>query len=418
MSSVGTDSNSTVSMAEIAKESATLCIASMSDAVSIIDATSLASEGNVTDKVDAINEVSAMDKVNATNGVNGTDGINGVNAANGVNGTDGINGVNAANGVNGTDGINGVNAANGVFVTEGVNAASRGEGVSTTLLSLSLQGAKLFDTTKSSSTPSGTITNAKSIDPPSDTMNIKFTAPSETLDTKYTATSSEPLEMTRIKSPCTLSGVSNIHPEALEISSHMQIDVSTLFSNITHMQSCDLPTSATCSPPSDMKESMNTRTSLPSATKSLDSHIKTIWEEESTLDPHISLCNEINKLFDCSSFDDETTLSEPNIQESTTLHPPTSETSNPSFFQIHKSQLERLSTEAMMLKEFLPTVLNSYYISCVCQVPMLEERMNEVRKERRELVLECKKLRREKDILMSDCEQERKEKFAAKVCSS
>lgn len=68
-----------------------------------------------------------------------------------------------------------------------------------------------------------------------------------------------------------------------------------------------------------------------------------------------------------------------------------------------------------MLKELLPTVLNSYYTSCVCKVPVLEERAGQVRRERNEMAGECQKIRRQYDMLLADYEQERKEMFTIKV---
>ena len=83
--------------------------------------------------------------------------------------------------------------------------------------------------------------------------------------------------------------------------------------------------------------------------------------------------------------------------------------------QVHKSDLDRLATEALMLKELLPTVLNNFYVSCVHKVPVLEKRLEKMSEEKERLVRECNKLCRQNYALMADCEQERKEQYAAKV---
>ena len=83
--------------------------------------------------------------------------------------------------------------------------------------------------------------------------------------------------------------------------------------------------------------------------------------------------------------------------------------------QVRRSDLDRLTAEAMMLKECLPMVVNAYYISCVGRVPMLEEKLGKVRKEKESMVLECKNLRRRNDLLMADLEEGKKEFFSIKV---
>ncbi len=60
-------------------------------------------------------------------------------------------------------------------------------------------------------------------------------------------------------------------------------------------------------------------------------------------------------------------------------------------------------------------VLNSYYISSVCRVPLLETRLSEVKHERDRELARCETAQKMYDTLMSDYEQERKEKFAFKV---
>lgn len=70
-----------------------------------------------------------------------------------------------------------------------------------------------------------------------------------------------------------------------------------------------------------------------------------------------------------------------------------------------------------MLKELLPTVLNSYYISCVTNFPSLEGTLGEMRRERDGVREECRRMHRQHGMLMADYEQERKEKFAIKVCA-
>ena len=68
-----------------------------------------------------------------------------------------------------------------------------------------------------------------------------------------------------------------------------------------------------------------------------------------------------------------------------------------------------------MLKELLPSVLNSRYTSCVSKVPVLEERVWQARRERDEMAGECRKVRRQYDVLLADYEQDKKEMFAVNV---
>ena len=83
--------------------------------------------------------------------------------------------------------------------------------------------------------------------------------------------------------------------------------------------------------------------------------------------------------------------------------------------QVSSSDLDRLATEALMLKELLPSVLNSRYTSCVSKVPVLEERVWQARRERDEMAGECRKVRRQYDVLLADYEQDKKEMFAVNV---
>ena len=82
---------------------------------------------------------------------------------------------------------------------------------------------------------------------------------------------------------------------------------------------------------------------------------------------------------------------------------------------VRASDLDRLTTEAMMLKEYLPKVVNSYYISCIRRVPVLEGKLAELRKEKEGLALQCKNLHRRCDVMMADLEEGRKELFTVKV---
>ena len=93
--------------------------------------------------------------------------------------------------------------------------------------------------------------------------------------------------------------------------------------------------------------------------------------------------------------------------------------SSPSkWFRVCASDLDRLTAEAMMLKENLPKVVNSYYVSCVRRVPQLEKELAQVRREREQWEGQCKDLSWRCDALMADLEEGRKELFAVKVWTS
>lgn len=83
--------------------------------------------------------------------------------------------------------------------------------------------------------------------------------------------------------------------------------------------------------------------------------------------------------------------------------------------QVRTSDLDCLTAEAMMLKEYLPKVVNSHYISCVRRVPLLEKKLGEARREREELTMQSSTLLRRCDAMMTDLEEGRKELFAVKV---
>ena len=67
------------------------------------------------------------------------------------------------------------------------------------------------------------------------------------------------------------------------------------------------------------------------------------------------------------------------------------------------------------MMELLPMVLNSCYVSCVCKVPVLEQRLVVERREAEEMVAGWNKMQRLCNKLMTDCEHEQKEKFMLKV---
>lgn len=91
--------------------------------------------------------------------------------------------------------------------------------------------------------------------------------------------------------------------------------------------------------------------------------------------------------------------------------------SHSTLLQVYRSDLDRLTAEAMVLKECLPMVVNAYYISCIGRVPALEERLGELRREKEGLALQCKNLHRKNDLMMASIEEGRKELFSLKVCT-
>jgi len=93
--------------------------------------------------------------------------------------------------------------------------------------------------------------------------------------------------------------------------------------------------------------------------------------------------------------------------------------SDPSkWLKIRALDLDQLTAEAMMLKENLPKVVNSYYISCIRRVPQLEREVAQARREREQWAGQCKDLSWRCDALMADLEEGRKELFATKVWAS
>ncbi|XP_064393333.1 heat shock factor 2-binding protein-like isoform X2 [Halichondria panicea] len=81
---------------------------------------------------------------------------------------------------------------------------------------------------------------------------------------------------------------------------------------------------------------------------------------------------------------------------------------------VSKAELDSLATETMMLKEFLPKVLNPDYLSTFSQLSHVEQELCSVLEEREGLVTHCEQLERRTEAVLTDYEQEKKDKFAAK----
>ena len=83
--------------------------------------------------------------------------------------------------------------------------------------------------------------------------------------------------------------------------------------------------------------------------------------------------------------------------------------------QVPKSDIDRVSIEAQMLKELVPMVVNNFYVSSVCKVPALEARLSEVKRERDRELARFETAHRTSDMLKLDLEQEKKENSTFKV---
>jgi hypothetical protein len=81
---------------------------------------------------------------------------------------------------------------------------------------------------------------------------------------------------------------------------------------------------------------------------------------------------------------------------------------------VQRTDLDKLATETMMLKEFLPKILTADFVGAQGRLTQQEQELWALRKEREELEKTLEYMKRRNDTLKTDYEQEKKEKFALK----
>ena len=206
---------------------------------------------------------------------------------------------------------------------------------------------------------------------------------------------------------------------------------------VTEENSCATVAEATCItqsyPFSDSSEAIELFTKEPSIFKDMsnsDHNLKNLQILTNLM------CSETSKgdhiLSDLATFSCDNTHSDlttplcDNISNNSTTTMPTPSTSSsvdnkalqpsrPSLVQVSRSDLDRLTAEAMMLKECLPMVVNAQFISCIGRVPVLEERLTQARREKESVEQQYKNLCRRNNLLMVDLEEGRKDYFSIKV---
>ncbi|XP_010903471.2 heat shock factor 2-binding protein isoform X2 [Esox lucius] len=84
---------------------------------------------------------------------------------------------------------------------------------------------------------------------------------------------------------------------------------------------------------------------------------------------------------------------------------------NDSFVKVRKRDLERLSTEVMQLRDFLPKVMNRDLIEMLQKARSAEKMKERIGQEQEQLKMECLHLRSRLDAAQSECQKEREEKL-------
>lgn len=82
--------------------------------------------------------------------------------------------------------------------------------------------------------------------------------------------------------------------------------------------------------------------------------------------------------------------------------------------QVSRSDMERLVTEAMMLKEFLPRVLSPEYLAAPSRLTHVEQELQAAQRDKQVLSSEHEHLKRRSEALLVNFEQEKQEKFSVK----
>uniref|UniRef100_UPI00398EE573 heat shock factor 2-binding protein isoform X2 n=1 Tax=Pristiophorus japonicus TaxID=55135 RepID=UPI00398EE573 len=85
------------------------------------------------------------------------------------------------------------------------------------------------------------------------------------------------------------------------------------------------------------------------------------------------------------------------------------------FVKIRKRDLERLTTETMQLKDFLPKILNGEFLESFHQLETAEATLEKREKENEQLRLDCDHFKARLQTAQADCQKEREEKLSSRM---
>ncbi|XP_038657135.1 heat shock factor 2-binding protein isoform X1 [Scyliorhinus canicula] len=85
------------------------------------------------------------------------------------------------------------------------------------------------------------------------------------------------------------------------------------------------------------------------------------------------------------------------------------------FVKIRKRDLERLTTETMQIKDFLPKILNGEFLESFHQREAAEATLEKREQENEQLRLDCDHFKARLKIAQADCQKEREEKLASRL---
>ncbi|XP_051870462.1 heat shock factor 2-binding protein [Pristis pectinata] len=85
------------------------------------------------------------------------------------------------------------------------------------------------------------------------------------------------------------------------------------------------------------------------------------------------------------------------------------------FVKVRKRDLERLTTETMQIKDFLPKILNGEFLESFHQLEIVETGLEKREQESEQLRLDCNHFKARLKNAQEDCQKEREEKLALRV---
>ncbi|XP_069745284.1 heat shock factor 2-binding protein isoform X2 [Narcine bancroftii] len=85
------------------------------------------------------------------------------------------------------------------------------------------------------------------------------------------------------------------------------------------------------------------------------------------------------------------------------------------FVKVRKRDLERLTTEIMQIKDFLPKILNGELLESFHQLEIAEKTLEKREHENEQLRLDCDHFKARLKTTQEDCQKEREEKLATRV---
>ncbi|XP_072118275.1 heat shock factor 2-binding protein [Mobula birostris] len=85
------------------------------------------------------------------------------------------------------------------------------------------------------------------------------------------------------------------------------------------------------------------------------------------------------------------------------------------FVKVRKRDLERLTTETMQIKDFLPKILNGEFLECFHQLEIAEKTLEKTEQENEQLQLDCDHFKARLKTAQEDCQKEREEKLASNL---